>query len=75
VPRCQRLLLVLLCNFLQDGNQCTTRNLRENHGFTGLSMDGGNSRPDINLQQEMIFSHNIVQLFIKHKCRIQGLTT
>jgi hypothetical protein len=52
---------------LQDGSQCTTRNLRENHGFSGLMMDGGNSRPEINLQQEMMFSHNIVQLFKKHK--------
>jgi hypothetical protein len=52
---------------LQDGTQCTTRNLREAHGFSGLMMDGGHSKPDINLQQEMMFSHNIVQLFNKHK--------
>jgi hypothetical protein len=30
-------------------------------------MDGGFSRPDVNLQKEMMFSHNIVQLFQKHK--------
>jgi hypothetical protein len=52
---------------LQDGSQCTTRNLRDDHGFRGLMMDGGNSRPEINLQQEMMFSNNIVQLFKKHK--------
>ncbi|KAF6252969.1 hypothetical protein COO60DRAFT_478397 [Scenedesmus sp. NREL 46B-D3] len=52
---------------VEDGSECTTRNLRETHGFSGLMMDGSNSRPEINLQQEMMFSHNIVQLFQKHK--------
>jgi hypothetical protein len=61
------LLLLLVLHCLQDGRQCTTRNLRENHGFSGLMMDGGNSRPEINLQQVMMFSHNIAQLFKKHK--------
>jgi hypothetical protein len=56
----------------QDGSECTSRNLRENHGFRGLMMDGGNSRPEINLQQEMMFSHNIVQLFKKHKVPLAG---
>lgn len=30
-------------------------------------MDGGNYRPEINLQKEFIYSFNIVQLFQKHK--------
>jgi hypothetical protein len=30
-------------------------------------MDGGHSKPELNLQQEMMFSSNIVQLFKKHK--------
>jgi hypothetical protein len=57
---------------LQDGSECTTRNLREAHGFSGLMMDGGHSKPEINLQQEMMFSHNIVQLFKKHKVPLAG---
>ncbi|WIA39968.1 hypothetical protein OEZ86_013398 [Tetradesmus obliquus] len=52
---------------VEDGSECTTRNLREAHGFTGLMMDGGNSKPKINLHQEMMFSHNIAALFIEHK--------
>lgn len=51
---------------VEDGRQCTTRNLRENHGFSGLMMDGSNNRPEINLQQELMYSHNIVQLFKKY---------
>eukprot|EP00882_Tetradesmus_deserticola_P010799 GHRQ01011408.1.p1 GENE.GHRQ01011408.1~~GHRQ01011408.1.p1 ORF type:complete len:269 (+),score=24.59 GHRQ01011408.1:189-995(+) len=54
---------------VEDGSQCTTRNLRENHGFSGLMMDGSNSRPEVNLQNETISSHNIVQLFSKYKVR------
>jgi hypothetical protein len=40
--------------------------LREHYGWTGLMMDGSNYRPEINLQKEFIFSHNIVQLFEKY---------
>ncbi|WIA15842.1 hypothetical protein OEZ85_012597 [Tetradesmus obliquus] len=51
---------------VEAGTQCTTRNLREAHNFTGLMMDGSNSRPEINQQQEMMFSHNIAALFKKY---------
>lgn len=54
------------CCHLQDGTQCSTRILREAHNFTGLLMDGGHSRPEINLQKEMMYSHNIASLFSKH---------
>lgn len=51
----------------QNGDECSTRNLREHHNFTGLLMDGGNYKPEINLQKEFIYSHNIVDLFKKYK--------
>jgi hypothetical protein len=61
------LTLKINCCCLQDGRECTSRNLRENHNFTGLMMDGGYSNPALNLQQELIYASNIVQLFEKHK--------
>lgn len=51
---------------LQNGTECQSRNLRENHNFTGLLMDGSFHRPEINLQQEIMYSNNIVSLFKKY---------
>jgi hypothetical protein len=51
---------------VEDGQQCNSRRLREEAGWTGLMMDGGPAHPAINLQHEMLFSDIIVQLFEKH---------
>jgi len=48
------------------GAQCTTRNLRENFGWTGVMMDGGYKNESIGLFQEYITADNIAQLFQKH---------
>ncbi|KAI8465407.1 MAG: hypothetical protein J3K34DRAFT_87322 [Monoraphidium minutum] len=50
---------------VQDGMECSTRNLRAK-GWTGLLMDGGYSNASINLQQEFMRSDNIAALFKKH---------
>lgn len=46
--------------------ECSTRNLRENEGWTGLLMDGGNENPLINLHQEFFTAENIVGLFAQY---------
>jgi hypothetical protein len=51
---------------VQDGTECTTRNLRENEGWTGLMMDGGNQNDTINLQKEFFTAENIADLFGKY---------
>lgn len=51
---------------VQSGVECSTRLLREQRGWSGLLMDGGFENSAINLKREMIFSHNIVELFQKH---------
>jgi hypothetical protein len=50
----------------ESGIQTNTRFLREAKSWTGLLMDGGNSNPDINLQQEYIYPANIVELFDRY---------
>jgi hypothetical protein len=60
-------LRLLICWCFQDGRECTTCNLRENHNFTGLMMDGGFFIPKVNLQREFVYSWNIMQPFQKHK--------
>lgn len=42
------------------------RYFREHLGWTGLLMDGGNDRPEINLHPERLYQENIVQLFAKY---------
>lgn len=50
---------------VETGVECTTRHLRE-AGWTGLMMDGGNFRPEINLQQEFFTAEGIAYQFRKH---------
>lgn len=52
---------------VEDGNECNTRFLREVYGWQGLMMDGGNFRPEINLQCEFITAENINDLFQKYQ--------
>ncbi|CAE8631519.1 unnamed protein product, partial [Polarella glacialis] len=49
-----------------DALECNTRRLREQCGWHGLLMDGGNENLSINLRKEFITSTNIVQLFAKY---------
>lgn len=51
---------------VENGVQCNTRVLRERLGFAGLSMDGGNSDPRINLHEEFVTEGNILELLKKH---------
>jgi hypothetical protein len=51
---------------VEDGQECTTRNLRENEGWTGLLMDGSNANDAINLRQEFFTAENIVDHFEKY---------
>jgi hypothetical protein len=46
--------------------ECNTRYLREQYGFSGLLMDGGNENLDINLRKEFITAENILNLFAKY---------
>lgn len=52
---------------VENGVQCNTRILRERLGFSGLSMDGGNGNPSINLHEEFVTEWNILELLKKHK--------
>ncbi len=40
---------------VQDGSECTTRYLREQKNWTGLMMDGGFDKPEINLHRYSLF--------------------
>ena len=51
---------------VEDGNECNSKNLRVNHGWTGLMMDGGNDNKDIGLHQEFITRENILDLLRKY---------
>ena len=51
---------------VEDGMECNTRVLRDNYNWKGLLMDGSNSNPSINLNQEFITKENIVSLFKKY---------
>ena len=51
---------------VENGVQCNTRVLRERMGFSGLSMDGGNSNSGINLHEEFVTAGNILGLHLKH---------
>lgn len=51
---------------VEDGMECNTRILRDNYNWKGLLMDGSNSNPSINLNQEFITKENIVSLFKKY---------
>lgn len=51
---------------VENGVQCNTRVLRERMGFSGLSMDGGNSNSGINLHEEFVTEGNILGLLQKH---------
>lgn len=50
----------------ESGNGANTYNLRANHNWTGLLMDGGHANPQINLHQEIITPANVVDLFRKY---------
>ena len=50
----------------ENGDETNTRNLRENHQWNGLLMDGSHQNSAINLHKEFIYESNIVQLFEKH---------
>lgn len=50
----------------QNGCECNTRNLRENHFWKGLLMDGENENKEINLHKEFITAENINSLFDKY---------
>lgn len=47
---------------VQDGTECNTRNLRENFGWTGILIDGGNENKDINLFNHFVTKNNITGL-------------
>ncbi len=51
---------------VENANQCNTRNLRENCGWSGLLMDGGYENKEIGLYQEFITAENINNLFQKY---------
>jgi hypothetical protein len=51
---------------VENANECNTRNLRENCGWTGLLMDGGYENKEIGLYQEFITAENINELFRKY---------
>jgi len=53
---------------VEDGSECNSRNLRENHGWEvekSLLMDGSHHRPEINLQKVVFNRDNILSLFEK----------
>jgi len=50
----------------ENGNECNTRNLRENFNWTGLLMDGSHDNLTINLHKETITHLNILELFLKY---------
>ena len=52
---------------VENANECNTRNLRENCGWSGLLMDGGYENKEIGLYQEFITAENINELFKKYK--------
>ncbi|WP_052345046.1 tetratricopeptide repeat protein [Planktothrix rubescens] len=52
---------------VENANECNTRNLRENCGWSGLLMDGGYENKEIGLYQEFITAENINELFQKYK--------
>jgi len=52
---------------VENANECNTRNLRENCGWSGLLMDGGYENKEIGLYQEFITAENINDLFQKYK--------
>ncbi|CAD5946236.1 tetratricopeptide repeat protein [Planktothrix agardhii] len=52
---------------VENANECNTRNLRENCGWSGLLMDGGYEKKEIGLYQEFITAENINELFQKYK--------
>jgi hypothetical protein len=47
---------------VQDGTECNTRNLRQNFGWTGILIDGGNENKDINLFNHFVTKNNITGL-------------
>jgi hypothetical protein len=51
---------------VENGQQCNTRFLREQLGWRGLMMDGGNENPNISLHREIITSRNINDLLAKY---------
>ncbi|CAF1072766.1 unnamed protein product [Adineta steineri] len=52
---------------VSDGQECSTRFLRQQLGWQGLMMDGGQDIPSLNLHKERITSENINDLLAKYK--------
>lgn len=51
---------------VENGEECNTRHLRENLGFTGLLMDGLQENHSIGLYKEFVNAENINDLFLKY---------
>lgn len=45
-----------------DGRECNSRNLRENHGWTGVMLDGRYSNPTLNLYKVFLTRENVVEI-------------
>lgn len=54
---------------VQDGRECNTRHLRVKHNWTGLMIDGGFHKSEINLQRHFITTANVVSLLEKYGFR------
>jgi hypothetical protein len=52
---------------VEDGKECNTRLLRERYGFSGIMMDGGHEKLDLNLFEEFITIQNILDLFHRYQ--------
>lgn len=50
----------------ENGTECNTRNLRENHGWKGIMFDCSYENSEINLCREMITADNIKDILCKY---------
>ncbi|KAG1657767.1 hypothetical protein FOA52_010138 [Chlamydomonas sp. UWO 241] len=57
----------------ENAREINTRALRENHGWTGLLLDGGSENARINLHMHFILSDNIVGLFQRYNVSTDAL--
>lgn len=51
---------------IEDGSECNTRLLLEQHKWTGLRMDGSNESAERLIRKEFITPDNVVSLFAKY---------
>jgi hypothetical protein len=54
----------------ESGAEVNTRDIRENHGWTGIMLDGSHEIPSINLHKTMILEETIVSEFQKYNVPI-----